>query len=550
MPTIRRRDDFTTAFKAIITKIERSSEVFKARQEGRVNCSSNNLEYFCASYLDGKINKPYAETHMYLFKELPSLINNPNPRPLAIAAPRGEGKSTIIGLAFILWNIVHNKSNCIVLIGANLSLAKETLRAIKYELTDNELIEQDYPNAFGEGSLWREEKIITKNDIAVVCVGTSGKIRGIKHKEHRPDCIIIDDCENEETVRSETSRANIDEWLNGAVMNLKDRRGKCVVVMIGTLLHEDSVLSRCMKNSKWKSHICRAIIEWPQRMDMWDVFSRTLINKGYDPAIEYYETNKDDMNKGAVQSWEGRSIVELMVDRAVNPISFNREMQQDPVSLSESIFGAGYKCYEELPQSSKLTYYASVDPSMGKEGKKRDPSAIIVGAVDEETRILYIVNAQIERTPPDKLIENIIATQELYQCSKWVIEDNNFQEFFKSEVIRRSLKFRNEVHAVGRTNLSDKKLRIERIQPAVMNGFIQFDPELDNVFVSQVKQYPNVEHDDGLDALEMLWKLTRQDMPSVRDYAAVRQVKHNPTYPTSGYPGKGKNNKYSGYHGR
>lgn len=42
------------------------------------------------------------------------------------------------------------------------------------------------------------------------------------------------------------------------------------VIVIGTILQYDSVLSRLLKNLMWKRKKFKAIIDWPHRMDLWE----------------------------------------------------------------------------------------------------------------------------------------------------------------------------------------------------------------------------------------------------------------------------------------
>ena len=55
-----------------------------------------------------------------------------------------------------------------------------------------------------------------------------------------------------------------------------------------------------------------------------------------------------------------------------------------------------------------------------------------------------------------------------------------------------------------RQEMADKGLRIERLQPHVLNGSIRFHAG-QSALLAQLRHYPMVDHDDGLDCLEMLW---------------------------------------------
>ena len=54
---------------------------------------------------------------------------------------------------------------------------------------------------------------------------------------------------------------------------------------------------------------------------------------------------------------------------------------------------------------------------------------------------------------------------------------------------------------------TDKRARIEALQPLVKNGTIRFSKRHHRL-LEQMKYYPKGAHDDGLDALEMVMNLT------------------------------------------
>ena len=51
---------------------------------------------------------------------------------------------------------------------------------------------------------------------------------------------------------------------------------------------------------------------------------------------------------------------------------------------------------------------------------------------------------------------------------------------------------------------SDKMLRIETLQPHMANGLILLNPD-QKTLISQLRHFPKADHDDGPDALHMLW---------------------------------------------
>jgi predicted phage terminase large subunit-like protein len=88
----------------------------------------------------------------------------------------------------------------------------------------------------------------------------------------------------------------------------------------------------------------------------------------------------------------------------------------------------------------------------------------------------------------------------------WGIESVQFQEFFRQILIAESAKRGIPVPARPLIPISDKDLRISSLSPHVANGVIRTHPR-HTVLNDHLKHYPEADHVDGADALEMLWKL-------------------------------------------
>ncbi|MDQ9613151.1 hypothetical protein RF034_09810, partial [Serratia marcescens] len=48
-----------------------------------------------------------SELHVHLFSRLPQIVASPKGEQDAIAAPRGEAKSTLVSQLFVLWCIIR-----------------------------------------------------------------------------------------------------------------------------------------------------------------------------------------------------------------------------------------------------------------------------------------------------------------------------------------------------------------------------------------------------------------------------------------------------------
>lgn len=177
---------------------------------------------------------------------------------IALASPRGHGKSTIASVFYPLWLALFEKRKDITIISASEGLAIEWLRKIKRELEINRRIIA----FFGElkSDKWSEGQIILKNAsrVNIRARGAGGQIRGF-----RPDVLICDDLETNESVESEEQRKKLKDWIFKDCLNTLMPEGQFII--IGTIIHPLSVLSDLLvADNGWVSKKYQAYIDGKQ----------------------------------------------------------------------------------------------------------------------------------------------------------------------------------------------------------------------------------------------------------------------------------------------
>jgi predicted phage terminase large subunit-like protein len=159
-------------------------------------------------------------------------------------------------------------------------------------------------------------------------------------------------------------------------------------------------------------------------------------------------------------------------------------------------------------------FFGAIDPSLGKAGASRDPSALLVGGLNRATGVLDVVEALIKKRLPDRIIEDAIALQREYRALLWAVETVQFQEFLRTELIKRAAAAGVPFPARAIQPHTDKLLRIESMQPHVKNGLIRLHPS-QTTLVDQLRHFPKADHDDGPDALQMLWAIATSGLAAV-----------------------------------
>lgn len=180
-----------------------------------------------------------------------------------------------------------------------LDQALPALEALKAELDSNPRLAKDFPEACGAGRVWQQRVILLRNGVKIEVFGSGKRMRGLRHGPHRPDLVILDDLENDENVRSPTQRDKLESWLTKTVLKLGAADDSLDLFYIGTLLHYDSVLARTLKNPWWKTFTFRALLQWPDRMDLWEQWEDQFRTQGEEAADRFYAQRRGDGRRGA-----------------------------------------------------------------------------------------------------------------------------------------------------------------------------------------------------------------------------------------------------------
>lgn len=461
----------------------------------------NGFRVFAETYFPHYHERAASRLHEALHDLLPEIVADRRGRKVEIIAPRGSAKSTKVSLEFLLWVVIAGRKKFPIIVSDASEQAELLLEAVKAELELNPRLASDFPEATGQGRLWRAHEIVTANDARIVALGSGKKIRGRRHGPHRPDLVILDDLENDENVKSPEQRDKLEGWIDKAVLKSGPADGSLDLLFVGTVLHYDSVLARKSRAPGWEVHKFAAVMKMPDRTDLWDRFEEIVLNEGEDAARVFYRANQAAMDEGAVLDWPAmQTLVGLMIEKAENYGAFMSERQNEPISENAPFRTLIYW----VVKRSNLLFFGAIDPSLGRHGKSRDPSAILIGGFDRATGELDVYEASIRKRLPDSIIDDALALQRDYHCALWFVESVQFQEFLRTELMKRAAKVGLAFPAIPIIPIVDKTLRIERLQPPTASGLIRLH-QSQTTLIQQLQQWPNAAHDDGPDCLEMLW---------------------------------------------
>lgn len=493
----------------------------------RKKLGAMDLEFFGRAYFPHYFSRPSPDFHRDLdaiwqqgvlkgrFPLTPKAAREIDRLPgcrRAVAAPRGHAKSTTLTFKGSMHAILYQYKHYPIILSDSSDQAEGFLENIRVEFEENGLIREDFGNL--QGKVWRNNVILTTTNIKVEAIGSGKKIRGRKHRNWRPDLLVLDDIENDENVRTAEQRSKLSNWFNKAVSKAGDSYTD--IVYIGTLLHYDSLLAHTLTNTGYKSIKYKAVLSFSQADDLWkeweDIYTDLSNDSHEEDAKAFFEAHKAEMLKGTEVLWEEKlsyyDLMKMRIDEG--EASFNSEEQNEPINPDDCLFQEEWlDYYNEAEVDFKdrsFVFYGFVDPSLGKT-KHSDFSAIITLAKHKGTGYMYVFDADIERRHPDRIISDILEKERRIRrdygrgYKKFGCETVQFQWFLKEELVKASARAGLYLPVEEVPQTADKTLRIQTMQPDIKNKYIKFSRRHKRL-LEQLIQFPMGAHDDGPDALE------------------------------------------------
>ena len=551
--------------------IDPSPDAIKAR---RKRVLSGDFAFFAYTYFPHHIRGEPSTFQAHCCQLFPKLLFSPQGAKHFWVAPRGECKSSLLGKIGVVYvhviALLQQASirrevgwrgkppvfiDYINLLGAETRLPTKLMEVSKVELSVNAALAMDFPDVTGRGSVWKVGEYVGRTGVKVEPFGAEQAIRGTFSGASRPKLLIPDDLITDREAKSPTERDNRWHWLEAAVDYLGPPDGSVKLCGAGTILNADDPISRARQTIGYQVHHFKAIERLPTHMDLWEQCEQLIRNEdkrvenqltgqGKDvtdkhlPSWQFYLKHKKKMDKGALTSWPSvRSLYWLMKQRAKNPRSFGTEMQGEARNDEDRVFTDIQFWVSRLKH---WVYLAGCDPSMGKS-ESADPSAMVVGGLDVESKTLHICEASIKRRLPTQLSADMRAMQREYHIQGWGFENNSAFEFMRTRFIQDALDHQVILPLIPFTETVPLDVRIESMEPFI-NGAeasILFHSGLSGL-LSELHDFPLPQpghHYDGLSALYLLFKLA-----ATRRYAvpSIKTARHRGREPV-------KRTRYRGY---
>lgn len=450
----------------------------------RTGITKESHLYFFHFYLPHYVKYPTADFQ----KEIFALTENENIGNIFIVAFRGSSKSTILTTSYPLWAILGRQQKKFVLILCQTQgQAKQHMMNLRRELESNALLKSDLGPFREESDEWGASSLVFSNLNARITVASSEQsIRGLRHNQHRPDLIIGDDVEDLASTKTRDGRNKTYQWLTGEVIPSGDRNTRLVIV--GNLLHEDSLLMR-IKEDVEKKQIDGVFKAYPL------IRGDEILWPGKYPSMQDVENEK--RKAGNEFAWQREYLLHIVPDEEQ---AIHREWIQHydalPVGMKED---DGYTAHTEvwigvdlaISKSDTADYTAMVPARLYRDGS--------------ETQIYIlpkIVNKKMTFPETVELCKVLDASyyDEDEGHPTFVIEGVGYQKALPQQLVNEGIR---NVRITSPGN-QDKRTRLSLTAHMIQSGKILFPKQGAEELITQIVHFGVEKHDDLVDAFSGL----------------------------------------------
>lgn len=445
---------------------------------------------------------------------------------LNMVEPRGMAKTTVCDLTLSVWLHCYEKSKFTLMGAKKDDDACQFLDSIKKVFQENERIKDEFGLLIDiKKYKVNSNEIEFTNDTYIRAIGSASSVRGANWKGIRPTVIIADDYQSETDIITEESREKkINKWSKeiekvgdtAVYRNGKKIKSATKIISIGTVLHNDCLISKLIRNKDYYTVLKRAIILDPgQKVD--DIFESDLWleckklyfndkdNNAKFTARLFYENNINEMKHPTLWEEKWDFFYDIAIAYWENRQAFMSEMMNDASSIGKTWFKSiRTQSTEEIENHNFLKTMLCIDPA-STVNRRSDFTAMVVGSTADND-FKYIREMVLEKLGFKAYCNRVVEILKQYEDITHIyIEKNTFQgadviainELIAKDSIlkKRRLEFINEMQK------KNKDEKISTITDGVNNGQIIFSDENED-FIQQLKDFQGQLyslHDDAPD---------------------------------------------------
>jgi phage terminase large subunit-like protein len=331
----------------------------------RTYLCSNNFDLFLCYYFTEYIKYNFAPFHHEMFQDVKDLMSDEY-REVAWIMFRESAKTSFAKI-FLVWLIVYNKRRYINVDSFSVTNAERILFDVVYSLQTNPKIKHDFGEMYNskrdsdEVTQKRINNFVTNNGVRVEAHSTGKSVRGRLHGNQRPDFLLLDDFETNETKDSKAHTmsviGHIDEFKSGL-----DSQAK--ILYLGNYITEHGSIQTLIDRSKTDHRIKVRMVP---------------VEAGGTPTwpAKYVMTDAEAVGTDKV-SLEDKK-------RQLGSIVYSTEMLNEPIAAESQKFKKTMFKYKTMAKVKDMNTrkFATIDTALSKESHS-DKTGVVRNYVNME----------------------------------------------------------------------------------------------------------------------------------------------------------------------
>jgi predicted phage terminase large subunit-like protein len=407
---------------------------------------------------------------------------------ISLQAPRGHGKTTIIG-AYIMWRIVRDPDIRILIVTINQDKADEMMTFIQHHLEGNEKIIEVFGEQRGYSREW------SRSTLRVMRAGKSG----FAHKEPtltvlgitssmvggHYDLIVLDDITDQKNSRTEYRRQELVRWYNLTLMPMLEPEGK--ILSIGTRWHENDIHHYLETSSGFTHKRYQAIIDDEKKKVLWP---------------ERFSYNK-------LQE----------IKQSVGSVGFELQYQNNIISSGESPIKMEWiQISTENFKMITPPFETYIGVDLASKGDESDYFVITVVGVKDGC--VFVLDGLRTKASLFRQFELIKSYDAKWQPSKIGIESAAQQKIITDQWMDMGTL---PIVPIKSSSSNDKNIRVQRLSVLFETGRVLLNPVLTS-WIDELIMYPRGMYDDTIDSLAFAIQSSQIEEDSEVDWESVKNM--------------------------
>lgn len=461
-------------------------------QDGVVNSAelialgATDSEFFARTFFPKTTRQRSPQFH----REVDRILDS-DARLISLQMFRGSAKTSKLRI-YGAKRIAYGLSHTILWVGKSQEHAIHSVKWLKKQIEYNRLYSQTFQ--LTPGSKWQDVEIEIKHGldeypITVLAFGITGSIRGVNIDDYRPDLIILDDILDEENTATLQQRQKTEALVYGALKDSlapKSDVPDAKMVMLQTPHNIEDVSMKSLKDPEW---ISARFGCWTRATENSSLTMRESVWPERIPSAELREEKSNAIRRNQLSI-------------------FTREKECRIISAETSAFKAPWLQYYDQPPDDCYCVLAidPVPPPSELEVEKglagKDSEAIVIVGKHAGKYILldYSMNTGHD---PSWTASECFRLSFKWRPKRWVVESVAYQRVL-AWLLRKAMQEQRKYYPIR--EFTDKRKKYSRILDALngisSNGQFLIKKEMAD-FIQQFSEYPNVAHDDLLDAVSI-----------------------------------------------